>query len=127
MNIFTSSVISKESNGFLLSLNLFNIVTNNDNKFWNVINSLSSNLDKREISFSSKSSYSGVLFLIEIVSLVPSPSNSDKTTCFPFYTCNIMLRILDKALPVLQKLSIMFPTGFKVDSVILPSVFINVC
>lgn len=48
LNISPSSSISKELNGFLGSFNLFNLVANDEGKFGDVINSVSSSLNKRE-------------------------------------------------------------------------------
>lgn len=48
LNISPSSSISKELNGFLGSFNLFNLVANDEGKFGDVINSMSSSLNKRE-------------------------------------------------------------------------------
>lgn len=50
LNISPGSSISKELNGFFGSFNLLNLVANNEGKFGNVINSVSSGLNKRKDS-----------------------------------------------------------------------------
>lgn len=77
LDISPGSSFPKESDGLLGPLNLLDGITDDEGKFGDVINSVSSGLDEREDGGGGECGGNGVSLLLEVASSVPSSPDPD--------------------------------------------------